>query len=65
MRDLTAFDTGPDGSLVLAVEPLDDEYDYEDVTVALSGRTIHVTTPDGRHRVGLEAVHGSQADEEN
>lgn len=60
MRDIATFRTGPDGSLVLAVNP-GEEYDYEDVDVSLSGRTIHVEVPDGERTVELEAVHGETA----
>lgn len=62
MRETTAFRTGPDGSLVLAVNP-GDGYDYEDIEVELSGKTIHVTVPGGERRVELEAVHGGRAPE--
>jgi hypothetical protein len=61
MRDIAAFETGPDGSLVLAVNPGDD-YDYEDIEVELSGKTIHVHAPAGERRVELEAVHGQFTD---
>jgi hypothetical protein len=57
MRDLATFRTGPDGTLVLAPTPGDD-LDYDDVEVELSGRTIEISTPEGRQEVSLEVVHG-------
>lgn len=59
MRETAAFQTGPDGSLVLAVNPGND-YEYKDIDVELSGKTIHVTVLEGEHRVELEAVHGER-----
>lgn len=59
MRDITEFRTAADGSLVLALAPVEGVAD-EDIEVELSGRTIHVTTPDGEATVGLEVVHGSR-----
>lgn len=59
MREITEFRTGADGSLVLALTPGED-VDDEDIQVELSGRTIHVTTPDGDSTVGLEVVHGAR-----
>lgn len=59
MRDVVEFRTGSDGSLVLAPVP-GEGYEYDDLTVELSGRTIHITTPDGERTVGLEAVHGER-----
>ncbi len=62
MREVATFATGDDGSLVLAVGPGEDaSFDYEDLTVELSGTTIHVTAP-GAGEVTLEAVHGSVAE---
>lgn len=59
MRETTSFETGPDGSLVLAVGPGSGApFDYEDLTVELSGTTIHVTAPDAGE-ITLEAAHGS------
>lgn len=60
MRDLTEFRSGPDGSLVLAVNPGED-YDADDIDVQLSGKTIHITVPEGERTVELEAVHGASA----
>jgi hypothetical protein len=57
MRDIVAFTTGPDGSLILAPQPGSD-YEYDDLEVELRGRTIHVATPDGAQPVELEVVHG-------
>lgn len=57
MRDLTEFRTGPDGSLVLAVNP-GDSYDYEEIDVEVSGKTIHITVPEGERTVEVEVVHG-------
>ncbi|WP_246982051.1 hypothetical protein [Halorientalis marina] len=57
MRDVVTFRSGPDGSLILAPDPGED-YDYEDMEVELSGRTIHVSTPEGGQKVRLEVVHG-------
>lgn len=59
MRETALFRSGPDGSLVLAVNPGDD-YEYDDIELELSGKTIHVTVPDGQHQVELEAVHGER-----
>jgi hypothetical protein len=61
MRQLATFNTGPDGTLVLAPTP-GDEADYEDLEVSLSGRTIEITTPEGGEAVALEVVHGDLAD---
>lgn len=60
MRDIVEFRTGADGSLVLAPTPVDG-YGYDDLEVELSGRTVHVTTPEGEQAVGLEVVHGERA----
>lgn len=63
MRETAAFETGPDGSLVLAIGPGDDaDFDYDDVDVDLSGKTVHVTVPEAG-TVELEAVHGRRAEE--
>lgn len=62
MRETATFETGPDGSLVLAVGPgADAPFDYEDLTVDLGGTTIHVTAP-GAGEITLEAVHGTAVD---
>lgn len=62
MRETATFETGPDGSLVLAVGPgAGASFAYEDLTVELSGTTIHVTAPESG-AVTLEAVHGSVAE---
>lgn len=59
MRETAAFETGPDGSLILAVTPGEGApFAYEDLTVELSGSTIHVTAP-AAGPVTLEAVHGA------
>jgi hypothetical protein len=58
MRDLVTFRSGPDGKLILAVDTAGGTYDYEDLAVELSGRTIEITTPEGDQPVGLEPVHG-------
>jgi hypothetical protein len=58
MRDLARFRSGPDGTLILAVDTADGDYEYEDLEVELRGRTIEITTPDGDQPVGLEPVHG-------
>ena len=59
MRDIVTFRSGPDGELILAPDPGAD-YDYEDMEVELSGRTIHVSTPEGGQEVRLEVVHGER-----
>lgn len=59
MRQTAGFKTGPDGSLILAVAPGEEAtFEYDDLTVELSGTTIHVTAPVAGP-VDLEAVHGS------
>lgn len=57
MRDLATFTTGPDGTVVLAPTPRG-AYDYEDIEVDLSGRTIELHTPSGGQEIALEVVHG-------
>jgi hypothetical protein len=62
MRETATFHTGPDGSLVLAVDPGDGAaFDYDDIEVETSGKTIHVTAPDAGP-LDLEAVHGRVED---
>lgn len=61
MRETVDFRTGQDGSLILAVNP-GEGYEYEDIDVELSGKTVHVTVPEGERPVTLEAVHGSVAE---
>lgn len=60
MRELTTFRSGPDGTVILAPTP-GDAYEYDDLDVALSGRTIELRTPDGEQEVSLEVVHGELA----
>lgn len=59
MRETAAFQTGPDGSLVLAVNP-GESYEYEDIDVELSGKSIQITVLEGERQVELEAVHGER-----
>lgn len=58
MRDLVTFRSGPDGTLILAVDTAGGDYEYDDLEVSLNGRTIEITTPAGEQPVGLEPVHG-------
>lgn len=60
MRDLVTFRSGPDGKLILAIDTAGGDYDYDDLEVSLSGRTVEITTPDGEQPVGLEPVHGER-----
>lgn len=60
MRERATFRTGPDGSLILAVDPGEDAaFDRGDVEVSLSGTTIEITAPVAGP-VELEAVHGER-----
>jgi hypothetical protein len=61
MRDIVTVETGPDGSVILALDTAGGDYEYEDLSVELDGRTIHIETPDGNQPVGLEVVHGDTA----
>jgi hypothetical protein len=46
--------------VVLALDTADGDYDYEDLTAELNGRTIHLPMPEGGQAVGREVIHGER-----